>query len=224
MLGAAVIQGEVFRKEAEGFLQANSLTHPQSGKPMVLEVPFVRTNSGKMRNQTYDFLRSIHKSYGELRVVAFFCQGYRTGIDLGFRLSGKNRMEPDELDELAAVLYETCSGDLVVYVAASGEEGPEAMDPGPGSDRGFAESLRDACCRAGLPDVRVVAAERLGHATKNPTFRFFEGQGLERGGTAGEWVFQRYGSMWPQWVTWVGKSTNRFKFPLWNMDRTRTLP
>lgn len=73
---------------------------------------------------------------------------------------------------------------LLACSAADGSKKGVGTD-GPGMDGGFADCLRDALCRLGVVDCRVLAHTTSGHATMNLDLAYFEGLGSSVGGVGG---------------------------------------
>ncbi|UJR81505.1 hypothetical protein [Sandaracinus amylolyticus] len=119
-------------------------------------------------------------------IVGFFCHGLTRRIELGFDMG--------TVDELAAALAEVGCSRVALYACSTGS------GKGPGGDGGFADALRDAMCRAGLVDARVLAHETAGHATQNPRKRFFDGMGSPVGGVGGYWIVEPGSSLWKPWT------------------------
>lgn len=128
--------------------------------------------------------------------VAFFCHGFRNGIQLGFR-----SLLARQLAE--AVLGVTHSlEDVVVplFCCSTGAdaEGDPLGTPGAG-ENSFADRLRDALCTAGATHCRVMAHTTLGHTTRNPMVVFMDGMGTSSGGVGGFAPVAPGSSQWPRW-------------------------
>ena len=136
----------------------------------------------------------------ELTRVAFFCHGFATGIQLGFKLP--------HVAELAKTIAAsgTVSPNITLYACSTGAGGV-------GGDGGFADKLRDALCTAGATQCRVDALTTAAHATRNPYVRRFEGQGSPVGGTGGQWLVAPGSKLWPAWKAALQKTDLRFLFP-----------
>ena len=155
--------------------------------------------------------RQVIKSVGQAGcnagtgVVGLFCHGYTTRIQLGF-----NRAT---LDDLATALYVAYGADVrvVLYACSTGS------GPGPGGDRGFADELRDALCRAGAVDCRVLAHSTAGRADANPFVRSFDGNGSKVGGKGGYPLVDRKDPLWSRWVKELRKDL-RWKIGTMSME------
>jgi len=153
---------------------------------------------------------------GEPEIVAFFCHGTPRKIQLGF-----NKYT---LKALAQVLAWRCDVRVVLYACLT------AKGPGPGGDRGFADELRDAICRAGARYCRVIAHSTKGRADKNPFCRSFDGDGSSVGGTGGYYLVNRTlldekgrkvsNPLWPRWVQELGKDM-RWELPVLTREEIR---
>jgi hypothetical protein len=152
----------------------------------------------------------------DLDVVAFFCHGWRDGLQCGFRLG--------TIDRLADALAVAGTRQLVVALyacdAARDADDARADDTGaagPGGDGGFADELRDALCRRGLVDCRVDAHVTTAHTTRNPYVRRFEGGGSVTGGQGGAWLVRPGSRLWRPWVEALRAPSTRplrLRFPL----------
>jgi len=130
-------------------------------------------------------------------VCAFFCHGFRTRIQLGFTRN--------QVDALAEALYEAYGEHVtVILYACSAGSGP-----GHSGDRGFADELRDALCRAGAVHCRVVAHVTAGRADANPFVRFFDGNGSKVGGRGGYYPILR------SLITGRNRKKKKRRNPLW---------
>lgn len=142
------------------------------------------------------------QSNGPLSLVAFFCHGLRTGLQLGHSIQ--------TVDALAKAIAKNGSESIVVALYACSTGG----GPAPGGEGGFADRLRDALCRAGKSHCSVVAHDNAGHATRNPRVRRFEGRGSPVGGMGGTWLVAPGSELWKPWVRALQKTDLRLRFPL----------
>lgn len=167
--------------------------------PDVVQVPLRgERHMPEQRTQIVDAIRAVRPT-----VVAFFCHGLTRGIELGFRRP--------QAGELAAVLAEVGCDRVALYCCSTGG------GPGIGGDGGFADCLRDAMCRAGLVDCRVVAHVTAGHATMNPRKRFFEGLGSPVGGIGGMDVVRPRSALWSRWCRRLRDTDDPLRFQLVEM-------
>jgi hypothetical protein len=143
--------------------------------------------------------------------IAFFCHGFKRGIQCGFKLQHVN--------ELAAAMFKACNErtDIIVplYACDTGRDldadrrdDLEAF----GGDGGFADSLRDALCRAGAVDCEVLAHTTAGHASRNPNLRRYSGNGSVCGGVGGHYIVPMKSPLWKKWRVAL-RTDFRFKFP-----------
>jgi len=178
-----------FRREAQAFAKI----HPGQ----IVEI----NNHAKkvaMRAEVLDALRGCEAA----DIIAFFCHGWRHGIQFGFGIQhlaalAESMSHADAMQCACVVLY-CCS---------------TADGPGPGGDGGFADSLRDALCAVGDVWCDVYAHDRPGHTTRNPYVRLFSGEGSRYGGTGGTWIVAPGSALWRRWVAAM-KTDLRFRFPL----------
>jgi hypothetical protein len=151
---------------------------------------------------------AIQKST-QLDVLAFFCHGWRDGLQAGFTRS----------NVLALARLIAMHGDpdahVLLYACQTGRDGDaqEADDrePGPGGDGGFADALRDACEVLGRR-ITVMGHTTSGGSTVNPFARYFA-PGC--GGLGGHWYVEPESQLWQAWVRALRdpRSTLRYRFP-----------
>ena len=139
------------------------------------------------------------KSAQNLHHFAIFAHGWRTGIQMGFRI-GHLRALARQLDKVAA------SEKLIVTLYCCSTAQGEA-----GGDNGFADELRDALCGVGLDYCRVDAHTNKGHTTRNPHVRRFEGQGSPFGGAGGAYIVPPSSKNWRPWRAAL-RTDLRFRF------------
>lgn len=138
-------------------------------------------------------------------VVAFFCHGWKDGFQAGWRTQ--------DTASLADSLKAACvSGPrILLYACDTGRDadGDQAddLEPGPGGEGGFADSLRMACVKIGMRPT-IIAHARAGHCTRNPWVRVFRPD--EAGG--GAWAVEPHSELWPRWQRAL-TGTLRFRFP-----------
>ena len=139
---------------------------------------------------------------GGFDAVAFFCHGYRNGIQAGAHMP--------QAAELASFVRATGAGICVLYACDAGRDlDPERADDlaeGPGGAGGFAWEL----ARHGLQvDAHVTAA----HTTINPHVRRFP---------AGDWIVSPKDPLWGAWRRRL-KSDRAFRlsFPLQSIAEIR---
>jgi hypothetical protein len=146
------------------------------------------------------------QQHRQQKCIAFFCHGWKGGIQLGFRLY--------MVETFAAALGSAISatGCVVLYACDAGRdsdnESNDDLLPGPGGEGGFADELRDALCRARTDWVGHVDAHvSTAHTTRNPHVRRFTA-----GGTS-EYLIRADSPLWPAWKRAL-KGDLRFRFPL----------
>lgn len=145
-----------------------------------------------------------------LYCVAFFCHGYRRGIQLGF--------DNGNVARLAKAIAAVSKPDVRVplYACDTGRDADQDRKDDLaafGGDGGFADQLRDALCRHGCVDCVVYAHTTPGHATRNPYVRIFPGNGSPVGGTGGSWVVAPGSSLWRAWRVKLREGNLRYEFP-----------
>lgn len=142
-----------------------------------------------------------------VRVLAFFCHGWRDGIQAGYRLADVRALA----EHFAPVAARAPT--IVLYACDAGRDGDAELaddqEPGSGGEGGFADALRAAMVRAGV-QATILAHTRPGHTTRNPFVRRFLAD--EMGG--GHWVVTPGSRLWPRWVQALRETTLRYRFPL----------
>jgi len=139
----------------------------------------------------------------QLRHLAIFAHGWRTGVQFGFRLNHLSALARHitavSIDDSPVVTLYCCS-------TAQGDTG---------GDGGFADELRDALCEQGLTGCRVDAHTNRGHTTRNPYVRRFEGEGSHYGGQGGHPIVRPRGKHWARWKTALRDRDDvlRYRFP-----------
>lgn len=146
--------------------------------------------------------------------VAFFCHGWKTGIQFGFGVQHTLLLAETLAAGFGPLDFEgetvQVIGPFVTLYACSTADG---KDPGTGGDGGFADEFRDALCRAGATWCRVDAHTTAGHTTRNPYVRRFEGQGSAVGGTGGQWIVAPKSPLWSRWRKALAETDLRYRFP-----------
>ena len=144
-------------------------------------------------------------------VVAFFCHGWKTGIQAGYRMPN--------VPELALLLKKVASPHLTVLLYAcdtardgDAELGDDQVD-GPGGEGGFADAMRDELSRLRV-NARVYGHTTEGHCTQNPRVRVFDTSVAAMPG--GRWLVEPGSAGWKQWATELRGSDRRFTF--WRED------
>lgn len=140
-------------------------------------------------------------------VLAFFCHGWKSGIQAGFLRQHAML--------LARIL--TSHARLTAYVAIYGcdtardlDDATDDRSAGPGGDDGFADTLRDSCESLGRR-VTVIGHTTAGHCSMNPHTRFFA---PGEGGKGGRWFVEPGSELWPLWVAALQdpRNTLRYRF------------
>lgn len=150
--------------------------------------------------------------------VAFFCHGWKSGIQLGFRNSHVN-----ELAEAVHAVSQHSFVDVPLFCCSTGGDVlTSATSPGTGDDS-FADLLRDALCREAWSDdypshCRVMAHETVAHTTKNSRVRFFDGMGSPEGGVGGYRPVKLRGRLWSTWKRELRDHDGKLRFLMPHMD------
>jgi len=174
-------------------------------------------NSRSKWSQRRDVLRVLRTYKGSLEhaCVAFFCHGYKSGLQLGFKLRHAKILgrRIAELGDKAPV--------VVLYACDTARDlDRDRRDDLTefGGDRGFADRLRDSLCRYGAIDCQVDAHTTAGHATRNPNVRRFYGDGSSTGGAGGQYIVPHGHPLWSRWRESL-KTPFRFDFPFLSIEK-----
>lgn len=152
---------------------------------------------------------AIQKASTAIDVLAFFCHGWRDGLQAGFRTLNTlalARLIAERCDKHAHVLLYAC--DTGSNVGDVGD-----TEPGPGGDGGFADELRDACEALGR-EVEVMGHTTAGHCALNPFARRFS-PGF--GGKGGTWFVEPESPLWQAWVRALRDPRGTLRFRFWAM-------
>lgn len=187
-----------FIPEARAFLAA----HQSAGKVHLFD------NSLPMRMRRADVAdRLARDPPRSVSVMAFFCHGWRDGIQAGYRTPDARALAehfaPVAADSPVVALYACDAG------RDADNQTEDDNEPGIGGEGGFADALRDAFVRVGVR-ATIFAHTRPGHTTRNPFVRRFLPD--EIGG--GHWIVTPGSRLWPRWVQALRETTLRFRFPL----------
>jgi hypothetical protein len=205
-----------FEPEAKAFLAIN--------KGRLIPNDCIESLKVTRRLRIWNALRDEIDIDSDVDSISFFCHGWETGIQMGFSLSS--------IETLVSNLTVCCKPDLRVNLyCCSTADGPDIGDENypdddetgtdaPGTDGGFADKLRDALCRNGLVNCRVMAHRTAGHCCKNPAVVLFEGDGTTEGRDGykgGKWIVDPKDDLWPAWRAAL-KTDFRFRFPFMTME------
>lgn len=158
-----------------------------------------RLSFAKRWEQVSKALAEADKAGSYYDGVAFFCHGWKSGIQLG--ANNKN------VWELADRIHRLCEHSFpcvpLYCCSTGGDVKTKSSSPATG-DNSYADRLRDSLCEvistAGMsPYPRIFAHETVAHATKNPRVRLFDGQGSSEGGVGGYRPVKIRGRLWRIW-------------------------
>lgn len=190
-----------FQPEADAFLKY----HGRTGNLFLIDNRKPREG---MRKQVLAVLRQFGASEG-IPTVAFFCHGQGRRIQLGWDVGN--------VDQLARTIARMPSCVLrvrvVLYTCNAAMASPSERYEPVGGDGGFADALRDALCRAGCLEAQVDGHTTVGHTTRNPYVRRFEGRGSPVGGVGGYMLVAPGTALWPRWRTALRETSLRYEFP-----------
>ena len=190
-----------FIPEAKAFAKYHGI--PEEN---MLGVPCPGMKADKRRAMVTDFIKN--GPCREIDMIAWFGHGYSSGIQFGFT---KNNV----FDLLDALLFKA-NDDLkqVLYACSTASANKESRNIRmPGTDGGFADTLRDEMFREGFRGGWVDAHLQPGHTTKNPyILRFLcNEERVEQGG--GSYLVHPNSSDWNIWSKAIRTTNLRFDFP-----------
>jgi hypothetical protein len=151
---------------------------------------------------------------GKWGAIAFFCHGFRTGLQTGHNTLVQARRLADVI-----ATHAESPAIITLYACDAGRDGDadrrdDVQGQGPGGDGGFADKLRDVLSAEHRMHGHVDAHASLGHATKNPFVRRFwmDGQSAAIGG---DWLIATGSPAWRAWVRRMASKTDtlRYTFP-----------
>ena len=184
-----------FIPEAKRFAKINNV--PEEN---MLAVPCVGMKAEKRREIVLDFFDEI----GTRRVdmIAWFGHGWSHGIQFGFNKRNiEDLVKALPITEHKHVLY-ACS-------TASTNKNTRNIKM-PGTDGGFADTLRDTMLNYDFTSGWVDGHLQPGHTTRNPyMIRFMVEEGNTKGGS---YIIEPGSGLWSIWVKAL-KTDFRFKFP-----------
>ena len=197
-----------FKRQAGYFLKHHDLP---AGNLILIDN---KKNASGMRAQVYDGLRRDNPYSQGLVGVCFFCHGFKSGIQFGFR----NAQADDLADAIASFAGQ--APRVPLYACDTGRDSDRDRTDdlsAIGGDGGFADRLRDALCEPTINAIRCVvdAHTTAGHTTRNPHVRRFEGS--VGGGKGGFYIVSRNSKLWSTWRKQL-KTTFRFDFPFMSVD------
>ena len=184
-----------FRPEAQAFARIKK----SEGAVRIVEINTSKPLKHR-RDQVLEALKSTPEDT-HLATVAFFCHGYADGIQFGF----KN----EHIPELVAAMKDVVTNDVCLPFYACSSANTKVRHA-PGGDGGFCDELRDELCRQGMVDCSVIGHTTVGHTTRNPYVRVFNGNGSSIGGTGGHWAIRPRSTYWKKWIKWLRADDNRF--------------
>lgn len=183
-----------------------------------LEVPDENVIGIDCKNQKapkrFEELCVALRDHRNISLVAFFCHGWSSGMQFG--------MNKKNLPVLVQYLKMNCVKDvhLVLYACSTASTNKKTRSSSaPGTNNGYADSLRDEMLRQGFRGGWIDAHLTPGHTTENPfVVRFFTEPIFETDWDVpgGEWLVSPKSPLWPQWRKHIQdrKTDFRFHFPL----------
>lgn len=137
--------------------------------------------------------------------VAFFCHGFRDGLQTGHRRA--------HVRELALAIQATGAQIAILYACDAGRDADrdraDDVLPGPGGEGGFASALA-------AEGLRVDAHTTAAHTTINPFVRRFDRS------STGDWIVEPRSAKWAAWARRLRSDrVFRLTFPLLSADEIR---
>lgn len=155
-------------------------------------------NRGK---QVLAFIEELKSKGYRTNTLAFFCHGYTSRIELGFRIANVE----DLCKSFISVKGTNAYLGVILYCCSTGG------GPGKDGDNGFADKLRDTLCNLGETDCIIEAHVTAGHTVNNPNKRRYMGMGSPVGGTGGIYIVAPGSKLWKKWSAAL-KTDFKFKF------------
>jgi hypothetical protein len=152
-------------------------------------------NKTKLRNTVFHELSKREN----LGLLAFFGHGWPKGIQFGIRLRHipemVSHMNPNK--DIVVALY-------ACLAAENDVRDTNIAQVGPGTDGGFADTLRDTLVRdKGVTDGWIDAHKTAGHTTWNPNvvrFLCSDVEDPDDGGEGGSYIVAPRSQFWKKWV------------------------
>jgi len=195
-------------------------THNVPDRNIVLMDCTKKNPASSRRDQV---LSTLHDFRG-LGAVCFYGHGWPQGIQFGFK--------KQHCRELAESIANASTNDVVVPLFACLTAENDVRDTGhgnvgPGTDGGFADTLRDDLVREGITNGRIDGHKTAGHATWNPyVVRFLCAavDNPEYGAQGGSWIVPPGSSAWKKWVRALRDTSKnlRVSFPFLDRDEILT--
>ncbi|QQS36579.1 MAG: hypothetical protein IPM56_01095 [Ignavibacteriales bacterium] len=162
------------------------------------------------KRKVLDALDSLPASQ-PMRVVAFFCHGWQTGFQFGFKTNTSVEYQSSTYGDCAALAeaiarIATPDVKVVLYACSTGA-----------TDDGFAATLRDELATR-RPNCRVDAHKTLGHSTKNPFVNRFEAPA----GTPGQMIVPTDHRLWGKWRRVLNNPFDEGSTLLWKFSQMST--
>jgi hypothetical protein len=150
-------------------------------------------NSVDMAKRYEAVMREVLATPTPWETIAFFCHGTPSAVQLGIDMR--------TMYDFSRAVGQTSKPDvrILLYCCSTASTIRRLIGTSTGGDNGFADMLRDQLCRAGLRQCRVMGHETVGHTTRNPHVRLFEGQGSSVGGQGGEYIVRPGSTLWKPW-------------------------
>ncbi|MCP4642601.1 MAG: hypothetical protein GY851_19305 [bacterium] len=196
-----------FAPEAEAFAKFHGVYR---GNVIGMCLPRVRRSTRRAR--VYHALSEARN----LRTVVFFGHGWPDGIQFGFLR--------EDIPDLVDHLRVSCAPDVrvVLYACLAAENDKRDNhrgEPGPATDGGFCDLLRDEMVRQGLDGGWVDGHKTAGHTSFNPYLVRFYAEDVddpEFGAVGGSWIVQPRSRLWRAWVNALRnkKVGLRYQFPV----------
>lgn len=152
----------------------------------------------------------------EVDLIAWFCHGWSTGIQVGF---GKDNIEEELIEG-----FKGASPELkhVFYACSTASTSKESRSlNAPGTNGGFADTLRDYMVKNGFKEGWIDAHLTPGHTTQNPNlFRFYVDNAFDDTWdlNGGDWIISPKTPLWLRWKHMIRHTDFRYYFPM----RTQT--
>ena len=193
--------GQYFTKMAKQFAQHHGV--PEENM-LGIECP------GVPNSIRYGKLCRFIDGKRNIKQIAMFCHGYSTGMQFG--LSKKNA------PCFAEVLKKSCTKDLKITLyacsTASTSKNTRKISM-PGTDNGYADTLRDSMLMQGFKGGWIDAHLTPGDTVYNPfVIRFYTEPAFEKEWDlpGGEWLVSPKSVLWKKWKRCLQNTKSNFRF------------
>lgn len=184
-----------FKPEAQAFVQKHNYS-----KANIYEIDCRRKVSKFVRqNQILAELSQFEDK--QLDAIAFFCHGWKKGLQFGFSNSAQ------DLETLSYRILKASANKIrvVLYACSCGSTDLQ----------NFASALRDQIYNWESRPIQIDAHDRKGHCTRRPFIRRY----TEPAYSGGKWIIMPKTELWNNWVNALDETDLRFDYPFMTIQK-----